>query len=891
MGMKMAAWMRNDLLRALVRAVNRGPDGLAAGLLAGLLATLLTACGGGGVGGGQSADPVIVDVPIAYVKRPVPVDDQGAVEPTDVRELRTFNIGADLFVRERAAVSAAEINVTSRITQGTGLYDIRDLEVSYDGSKVLFAMRGPFEQGADEEDQPTWNIWEYTLGSDTLRRIIASDLNAESGHDVAPQYLPDGRIIFSSTRQRQSKAVLLDEGKPQFDAQDEDRNEPAFVLHVMNADGSDIHQVSFNQSHDLDPTVLTNGQVLFSRWDNAGGNNAINLYRMNPDGSALELYYGAQSHATGTGGAIVQFVQPRELPDGGILTLVRPFQTDESGGDLVAIDGQNFVENLQPTAPNAGILVGPAQTRVVVNDVRTDDSISPGGEFSSAYPLFDGTNRMFVSWSPCRLLSATLQIIPCTATSLADPAAVAAPPLYGVWIYDRTANTQQPVFAPEEGIIISDIVAGQPRTLPPVIFDQEDTGNLDPDLLAEGAGLIDIRSVYDFDGTTGVNIASLANPALTTADQRPARFLRLEKAVALPDEDVRDFDNSAFGVSQGQGMREILGYVPVEPDGSVVAKVPANVPLALSVLDGNGRRITGRHQNWLQVRPGEVLSCNGCHVSQSGVSHGRKTAFVSAWAGAPVDGQPFPNTEAAYFADFGETMAQVKERISCATDCALITPSVDVHYDDIWTDPVAAGRAKDASFAWRYADLTTPLPTPGSCIASWSPRCRITINYEAHIHPLWAKPRITLDVDGTTVLQDDTCTGCHSPTDEAAAVQVPAGQLDLTDGLSDLDANHFKAYRELLTADNEQVVNGAALQDLLVQVGVDPVTGDPIFAPVGVAPSMNSVGALASGTFFNRFAAGGSHAGWLSPAELRLLSEWVDIGAQYYNDPFQAPLD
>ena len=32
--------------------------------------------------------------------------------------------------------------------------------------------------------------------------------------------------------------------------------------------------------------------------------------------------------------------------------------------------------------------------------------------------------------------------------------------------------------------------------------------------------------------------------------------------------------------------------------------------------------------------------------------------------------------------------------------------------------------------------------------------------------------------------------------------------------------------------------------------------------------------------------AGGSHAGYLSPAELRLLAEWLDIGAQYFNNPF-----
>ncbi len=885
----MVAMTRNTPPGALVRAIAR--------LVTALLVTVLAACGGGGVGGGQDPDPAALDVAIAYVKRPVPVDNQGAVQPSDVREVRTFNIGADLFVRERAAVSAAEINVTDRITQGGGLYDVRDLEMSFDGASVVFAMRGPFEQGAPEEDQPTWNIWEYTLGADVLRRVITSNLNAESGHDVAPHYLPDGRIVFSSTRQRQSKAVLLDEGvllvqaKPQFDAQDEDRNEPAFVLHVMNIDGSDIHQVSFNQSHDLDPTVLANGQVLFSRWDNAAANTEFNLYRMNPDGTALELYYGAQSHATGTNAATIQFVQPREMPDGRILTIVRPFQTDENGGDLVAVDAANFVENLQPTAPNAGLLSGPAQSRVVVNDVRTDDAISPGGEFSAAYPLFDGTSRMFVSWSPCRLLDATLRIVPCTTAALADPNTVAAPPLYGIWIYDLVANTQAPVFAPTEGVVISDIVAAQPRGTPPVIFDQVSTGLADPDLVAEGTGLIDIRSVFDFDGATNVNIAALADPAQTTADQRQARFLRLEKAVSLPDDEVRDFDNSAFGVSQQQGMREILGYVPVEPDGSVVAKVPADVAIAVSVVDRDGRRVTARHQNWLQVRPGEVLSCNGCHVTQSGVSHGRRDAFVSAWGGATVDGQPFPNTESAFFANFGETMAQVKQRISCATDCALITPSVDVVYDDIWTDPVAAGRAKDVSFGYLYADLTTPAPTPGDCIIAWVPRCRITIHYEAHIHPLWAEPRVTLDVDGVTVLADDTCTSCHSPTDVLAVPQVPAGQLDLTDGLSDINADHFKAYRELLSADNEQELVAGVLQDRLIEIGVDPVTGTPILVPVPVNSSMSTAGALNSPNFFNRFAPTGSHAGRLTSAELRLLSEWVDIGAQYYNDPFQAPLN
>lgn len=174
-----------------------------------ITAIYVAACGGGGGGGvdiaqGQGPDPVVLDVPIAYVKRPLPVDDNDVVDTTsDVRELITFDIGADLFVRDRASPSAEERNITENITQGLG--DVRDLEVSFDGTKVVFAMRAQFIENADEEDQPRWNIWEYDLVNDALRRIIASDITAEAGHDVAPHYLPDGRIIFSSTRQRQAK--------------------------------------------------------------------------------------------------------------------------------------------------------------------------------------------------------------------------------------------------------------------------------------------------------------------------------------------------------------------------------------------------------------------------------------------------------------------------------------------------------------------------------------------------------------------------------------------------------------------------------------------------------------------------------------------------------------
>jgi hypothetical protein len=219
-----------------------------------------------------------------------------------------------------------------------------------------------------------------------------------------------------------------------------------------------------------------------------------------------------------------------------------------------------------------------------------------------------------------------------------------------------------------------------------------------------------------------------------------------------------------------------------------------------------------------------------------------------------------------------------------------MTPSVNVFYDDVWTDAAAAGRAPDASFAYSYADttFTTPPPTAAQCVGEWSSTCRITINYRQHIQPLWDKVRQIIDPMNGNVLEDNTCSraGCHNITDANNMTQVPASQLDLRNVDSTDEPDHVVGYRELLFTDNEQELNMGQLVDRLVPGPIDPVTGLPILVPVPVAPSMAPQNARGSTRFFSRFAAGGTHAGRLSPAELRLVSEWLDIGAQYFNNPF-----
>jgi hypothetical protein len=886
------------------------------------------------IGTGSQPDPVAVDFPIAYIKTPVPVDDNGVFMQTDLREQITFDVGGDVFYKFRASPSAEPVNITGRITEGNGA--VRDIDMAYDGSAIVFSMRTPFEPNLEDDDQVTWNLWEYTFATDELRRIIPSDLTAEIGHDIMPKYLPDGRIIFSSTRQTRSQAILLDEGKAGFPAMDEERNEFSFNLHTINRDGTGIEQLTFNQSHDLDPAILADGTVVFSRWDHAGPqNDQVNLYRMNPDGSNLELFYGNESHDTGPDGETIQFMQPRQALDGRVYSLIKPFIGTDGGGDVVAIDTPRYVENRQPLAQNIGILNGPAQEDATVNDVVLTPGLpSPGGRFYSIYPVQDGTNRALMSWSQCRLVEANVdadpdtpeiepRIVPCTEDNLEDVFVVdpdnivpvpdgrflPAPPLYGIWIYDPNTDTQLPVVPGQEGFMFTEVVSADPRPRPPVVLDGAGDFQLGDslELKANGEGVLNIRSVYDFDGNAVVNINAMADPTRTDAADRPARFLRIEKAVSLPDEDVLDFDDTAFGVSTENGMKEIVGYAMIEPDGSVVTKVPGNTALMVSVLDENGKRITPRHNNWISVRPGQQLQCNGCHVADSGVSHGRKGAFNSAYDGAATAGVNFPNANPAWYAgDVGETMAEARARISCANDgCSSIQPSMDVVYRDVWTippdplDPNAQQLNPDIDYLYTGVPAA---PVSIACLGSWQATCRAVINYETVIHPLWSQPRLVFDesvdppvpvLDANGVQLSNNCLNCHTPIDPAdnMTVRVPAGQLELQDGISPDEPAHFHAYRELLVTDNLQEVVNGALVDATQQVGVD-IDGNPILVTIPIAPPASTAGATASGDFFVRFEDPNDlHYNILSPSERRLIAEWLDVGAQYYNNPFDAPVN
>jgi hypothetical protein len=859
---------------------------------------LLAACssnGGGAsvtIANSQPPDSQTTDFGIVYIKRTVPPPTVPATQD-DLRLRRTFLPQADLYLLNPSSTGGNEVNITTRVTstapKGT-FYDLKDVDVASDGSKVIFAMRGPLMPNQKDLDPPNWNIWEYVVATGVLHSILpTSDPQGTGSQYISPHYLPDGRILFATTRQIGSGAILLNEGEPEFEGQTEDLDESAFVLHVMNPDGTGMHQITYNPSHDVDATVLNSGRVMWSRWDHANGNSGIHLYTSNPDGTDVELLYGRGSHntlSTNPGGAdscpagedcTVQFVQAREMPNGQVLALVRPFDEAGFGGNLMMIDVQNYVDNNQAypdTADNIGYATSSfaeqaATQNAVLTAINTSMNIpviSPGGRFSSAFPLWDGTGRILVTWSECRLQDATGTILPCTAgnlatASLANATLTAAPVLYSAWMFDPAASTFKPIVTPTEGVFVTDIVALQPRPAPPAYIADSYDSSTSP------VGILDIRSVYDWDGApwSGTGAGGIAVMAQTEADQRPARFLRLVEAVAIPDKQVLNFDQqTAFGAA-GNYMRQILGYVPIEPDGSVRVQVPSNVAFQISVLDANARQIFPLHRAWLQLLPGEVLSCNGCHLPPSQqkpvaggsfYSHGRPGTFTTAWTGSSSSA-PLPGTLGSYVTCPGETMAEALVGWNCgASASAAATPSVNVVFNDPWF----GGGVGNEPVLLSYDDptFTTPLPTPQACAlpGGWTTNCRVIINYPLNIQPLWDKDRGA-----------GTCVTCHT------ASTAATGYLDLADGASATDANQDNAYQQLLTPFTVTTTNATTGATATTTVrSAEFISGDAL-----------------DSHFFQVFVTDATHIGLLSPAEMRLLSEWVDIGAQYYNNPFSAP--
>lgn len=256
---------------------------------------------------------------ILYIERPQYAHDHHNTETL----FQAGEINTDSF-EDGSAMRIYDVN--SRTTQTLiELPDgiVRDPELSYDATKVVFSMR--------QNKEDFYHIYEIGTDGTGLRQLTF----AEGISDIDPFYLPDGGIGFSATRQPKycmcNRHIMAN-------------------LYRMDANGGNITQLGVSTLFEGHGSVMDNGQILYDRWEYVDRNfgDAQSLWTVNPDGTKHAVYYGNNTQSPGG------VIDARQIPGTDLVVCIFTACHDRPWGALAVIDrkkgvdGPEAVLHLQP---------------------------------------------------------------------------------------------------------------------------------------------------------------------------------------------------------------------------------------------------------------------------------------------------------------------------------------------------------------------------------------------------------------------------------------------------------------------------------------------------------------------------------------------------------------
>jgi formylglycine-generating enzyme required for sulfatase activity len=411
---------------------------------------------------------------------------------------------------------------------------VGEMDLHWDADRLLFTQSG----------SANWRIWEIRADGSGLRQVSQTPEDVDC-FDAC--YLPEGRIVFGSTASWQ--AVPCWHGK-----------KIVTNLYTMDADGSGMRQVCFDQDHDFHPVVLNNGQVLFHRWDYTGINHIFlrELMVMNPDGTGQRAVYGINSWYPNS----LYFPRPLPGDSGRIICILSGYHGVHKMGQLVLVDtdqGWQEADGLVRRISGRGDPIDPK----VVDELVDKD----WPKFLHPYPLSD-KYFLVAGW----------------------PEAQSSWGIYLADVFDNLLLIRE-----EPGYALLEPVPLVKEPKPPVLADRVDRKRQD--------GVVYLHNVYSGPGLAGV-------PRGQIKSLRVIAYHFGYPGLAGPD---------IVGFGGPWEVMRILGTVPLEEDGSVMFRVPANTPVAVQTLDAEGKAVQ-LMRSWFTVMPGETLSCVGCHERPTDVA-------------------------------------------------------------------------------------------------------------------------------------------------------------------------------------------------------------------------------------------------------------------------------
>jgi formylglycine-generating enzyme required for sulfatase activity len=495
------------------------------------------------------ANPVLDDLKILCVKRAWPKSN--SQKPMGKEQLKNLGFPTN---HECQSALAREIydNEIGILDPTTGTYTtlykpegkqfVGQINLHWNADKFLFT----------QSDETNWKIFEMNVDGSGLRQVSQTPDDVDCFEAC---YLPDGRIVFNSNAPYQCVPCWHGISK-KFVAN----------LYVMDADGSNMRRLTFDQDHDFHPSVRHNGQVVYSRWDYTGINRLFlrPLMSMNPDGTSQKAIYGSNSWFPNG------LYYPKELPgkSGQFLCILAGYHGSWRSGTLAVIDlnkGTQEAEGFVCQISGTGKPVEPQYKDQLTADVWP--------EFMTPTPLTD-TVFLASAWKKPALRK------------------------IGIYLADTSDNVT--LLHEEPGTAFLEPIPLLQRKMPPALPDRVDLARTDASAY--------IQDIY-------------AGPGLKDVPRGTVKHLRV---IAYDFGYIGLAGNDKIGLSGPWEAMRILGTTPVEEDGSAIFKIPANVPVAFQPLDAEGKAVQ-LMRSWVTAMPGETMSCVGCHESSRDVPRTRRT--------------------------------------------------------------------------------------------------------------------------------------------------------------------------------------------------------------------------------------------------------------------------
>jgi len=453
--------------------------------------------------------------------------------------------GGGVFLLERPGASFAVRDLTgARLGRG----NFTTLALSYDARTVYFAFCPRAEEKPDyySPHRRSFHIFAMDIDGGGLRQLTGGP-----DDDFDPCELPDGGIAFMSTR-RGGFGRCHNPWEPL----------PAYTLHRMDREGGRVRTLSFHETNEWHPSVLSDGRIVYSRWDYVDRSAAHfhGLWTSNPDGTNPMELFGSYTEAVNA------CFQPRAVPGSNKIVFVAGAHHAAVGGALVMVDPDRVT--LDPATGETRL---DALERLTPEVCFPEAPGWPASYFHAPWPLSEDWFLVGFSFDP----------LPGMGPRVNEDTET------GLYLLDRSGGLELLYRRP--GISAMYPLPCAARPVPPAI-----AGACDPALGDEGEFFL-----------TDVRLSHFPLPA-----SRPIRALRIFQV--LPKSETHISDRPRLGYARAESARMLLGTVPVEADGSAYFRAPARKPLYFHAVDAEGRAVQGmRSVTYLQ--PGERRGCVGCH--------------------------------------------------------------------------------------------------------------------------------------------------------------------------------------------------------------------------------------------------------------------------------------